>query len=98
MALIVSPEVEQQINEWVGKPDYPDAQAVLSSAIRALAREREREDIESLLESSGIDDAEVARLMKEAEDSGPYSEMTRADWDEIEREGLALLEERRPPQ
>ena len=31
----------------------------------------------------------------EAEDSGDYTEMTAQDWEDIEREGLALLKARR---
>ena len=36
-----------------------------------------------------VGDVRIAQLLQEAEDSGDYSEMTPADWEQIERDGLA---------
>jgi len=44
-----------------------------------------------LLEANGIDERRLEQLLREAEDSGDYTEMTAKDWEDIEREGLASL-------
>ena len=42
-----------------------------------------------------MDDNRIELLLQEAEDSGDYTEMTAQDWEDIEREGLALLRARK---
>jgi tagatose-1,6-bisphosphate aldolase non-catalytic subunit AgaZ/GatZ len=39
----------------------------------------------------------IEALMREAEDSGGYTEMTAQDWEDIEREGLAIVNSRKHP-
>ena len=95
MTLSIPPELEQHINSLVLRGEYPNAEAVLVDAVKALVREKERERIESLLEANGIEERRVEQLLQEAEDSGDYSEMTAQDWDDIEREGLAILNARK---
>jgi len=75
--------------------EYPNAEAVLVDAVKALVREKERERVESLLEANGIDEGRLELLLQEGEESGDYSEMTTQDWDDIEREGLAILNARK---
>jgi len=50
---------------------------------------------QALLADSGTNDSRIAQLLQEAEDSGDYTEMTAQDWEDIEREGLALLRARK---
>ena len=95
MTLSIPPELEQHINSLVLRGDYPNAEAVPVDAVKALVREKERERIESVLEANGIDERRLEQLLQEAEDSGDYSEMTAQDWDDIEREGLAILNARK---
>lgn len=40
-------------------------------------------------------DARLEMLLEEAEQSGEPTEMTGQDWDDIEREGLAILRSRK---
>jgi hypothetical protein len=39
----------------------------------------------------------IEALMREAEDSGGYTEMTAQDSEDIEREGLAIVNSRKHP-
>jgi len=95
MTLSIPPELEQHINSLVLRGEYPNAEAVLVDAVKALVREKERERIESVLEANGIDERRLEQLLQEAEDSGDYTEMTTKDWEDIEREGLAILNARK---
>ena len=94
MTLTLPPELEQQINNLVLRGDYPNTEAVLVDAVKALVREQERQRIESLLEANGIDEGRLKRLLQEAENGSDYSEMTAQDWKDIEREGLAIVNAR----
>jgi hypothetical protein len=60
-----------------------------------MDRELELKRVQALLASNGLDDNRITQLLQEAEDSGDYTEMTAQDWEDIEREGLALLKARR---
>jgi hypothetical protein len=60
-----------------------------------MDREQELKRVHALLASNGLDDSRITQLLQEAEDSGDYTEMTAQDWEDIEREGLALLRARK---
>ena len=47
------------------------------------------------LPMDGRFDARLEMLLEEAEQSGEPTEMTAGDWDDIEREGLAILKSRK---
>jgi Arc/MetJ-type ribon-helix-helix transcriptional regulator len=96
MTLTLAPELEQHVNNLVRQGAYPDAQAVLADALKALVREQERQRIGSLLEENGIDEGRIEQLLQAAEDSGDYEELTAQDWEDIEREGLANVNSRKP--
>src|SRR5258708_28387186 len=95
MTLTFPTELEQQINNLVLRGEYPNAEAVLVDAVKALVREQERQRIESLLEASSIDEGRLKQFPQEAEDSSDYTEMTAQDWTDIEREGLAIVNARK---
>ncbi len=79
----------------VRRGEYPNAEAVLVDAVKALVREQERQRLSSLLESNGIDERRLEQLLREAEESGDYTEMTAKDWRDIEHEGLAIVNARK---
>jgi hypothetical protein len=60
-----------------------------------MDREQELKRVQALLANNGLDDRRITELLQEAEDSGDYTEMTAQDWEDIEREGLALLKARK---
>ena len=97
MTLTLPPELEQQVNNLVRRGEYPNPEAVLVEAISVLLRDRERQSIESLLEADSVDASRIEQLLQEAEDSGAYTELTAKDWEDIEREGLAIMNARKSP-
>ena len=68
---------------------------VLVDAVKALVREQERQQVDSVLQEDGIDDGRLEQLLQEAEDSGDYTEMTAQDWEDVEREGMAIVNARK---
>jgi Arc/MetJ-type ribon-helix-helix transcriptional regulator len=95
MILTLPAEIERQVTNLIRGGVYPNAEAVLVDAVKALVREQERQQIESLLHENGVDDARLEQLLQEAEDSGDQTEMTAQDWEEIRREGLAVVNARK---
>jgi Arc/MetJ-type ribon-helix-helix transcriptional regulator len=95
MTLTLPAELEHHVNNLVLQGAYPSVEAVLVDAVKALVREQERRQIESLLEQDGVDERRIEQLLKEAEDSGDYTEMTAEDWDDVQREGLAMANARK---
>lgn len=95
MIFTLPPEIERQVANLVRGGVYPNAEAVLGEAVKALVREQERQQIDLLLEENGIDDGRLEQLLQKAEDSGDYTEMTAQDWEDIEREGLAIVNARK---
>jgi hypothetical protein len=76
-----------------GGEAQPSRQPMLNS--NHMDREQELKRVQAILASNGLDDSRIAQLLQEAEDSGDYTEMTAQDWEDIEREGLALLRARK---
>lgn len=95
MTVTLPPALEQQVNNLVLRGEYPNTEAVLVDALKALVREQERQRIESLLETHCIDEGCLLQLLQEAEDSSDYTEMTAEDWKDIEREGLGIVNARK---
>ncbi|PYV26627.1 MAG: type II toxin-antitoxin system ParD family antitoxin [Acidobacteria bacterium] len=83
MQVALNSEWEDLVKEKVQSGQYPTPEAVVEEAMRLL---KERDQGEGRLQS----------LLQEAEDSGEASEMTKRDWDNIRREGLARLRTRKP--
>ena len=74
MTVTLPPEVEAQIRNWIESGRYPDADAVLSDALRLL-EEREYERF-----------LRVRELVRAGFESGEAVELTPELMDEIERE------------
>lgn len=79
MNVSLAPELEQFLNEQVRSGRYLSTEEAVRKAVELL---KKLEESESRLET----------LLKEAEDSGPATEMTAQDWADIESEGLKRLE------
>jgi antitoxin ParD1/3/4 len=78
----LAPELEQFLTEQVGSGRYSSTEEVIGKAVELL---KQIEEAEGRLET----------LLKEAEDSGPATEMTAQDWTDIENEGLKRLRSRK---
>jgi putative addiction module CopG family antidote len=74
MTVTLTPEVEAQVQSLIESGRNPDADAVLSDALRLL-KEREQERFLRLRE-----------LVRAGFESGDAVELTPALWDELERE------------
>ena len=95
MTVSLPRRLEQQIHDLIRAGAYPNVQSLLAEAVNALIRDRERQQIERTLEEHGMDQRRIEELLKEAEASGEYTEITPQDWADIEREGLALAQARK---
>lgn len=78
MNVSLAPELERFLTEQVRAGRYSSAEQAVGKAVQLL---KETEEAESRLE----------RLLQEAEDSGPATEMTDQDWADVANEGLKRL-------
>jgi putative addiction module CopG family antidote len=97
MNVTLAPEFERLVNEKLQAGEYRSAADVLNAAMELF---KEREEDRAVLrgvvagEALPIDgrfDARLATLLEEAEEGGEATGMTAQDWDDIEREALAIL-------
>ena len=97
MNVTLAPEFERFLEEKLQAGEYRSANDVLNAAMELF---KEREEDRAVLrgvnagESLPVDgrfDARLEMLLEEAEQSGEPTEMTAQDWDDIEREALAIL-------
>ena len=74
MSVTLTPKTEAEIREWIDGGRYPDADAVVHTALQAL-KDREEAKLTNLRE-----------LVRAGFESGPAVEFTDDLWDEMERE------------
>ena len=73
MNISLRPELEELVKEKVQNGQYRSADDVFDTAL-------------SLLKERDQDEDHLERLLQEAEDSGPATDMTPQDWEDIRRE------------
>jgi antitoxin ParD1/3/4 len=73
MNVALNPDLEVLVNQKVRSGEFPTAEAVVEEGLRLL---KARDQMESRLEL----------LLLESEESGPASEMTAHEWEDIRRE------------
>ena len=73
MSVTLTPQAEQQIQDWIDRGHYPDAAAVIDRALQAL---KDQEDAKFL---------KLRELVRAGFESGDAVELTDELWDEIER-------------
>ncbi len=101
MNVTLAPEFDRLLKEKLEAGEYRSADDILNAAME-LFKEREEDRAalrgvnagEPLLTDDRFD-ARLEMLLEEAAQSGEPTEMTTQDWDDIEREGLAILKSRR---
>jgi putative addiction module CopG family antidote len=100
MNVTLAPEFERLLKEKLQAGEYGSADDVLNAAMELF---KEREVDRAVLrganagEALPVDErfhASLEMLLEEAEQGEP-TEMTAQDWDDIEREGLAILRSRK---
>jgi putative addiction module CopG family antidote len=101
MNVTLAPEFERLLNEKLQAGEYRSIDDVLNAAMELF---KEREEDRAVLRRVGngealpIDgrvDDRLQMLLEEAEQSGEPTAMSAQDWDDIEREGLAILRSRK---
>jgi putative addiction module CopG family antidote len=97
MNVTLAPQFARLLNDKLEAGEYRSADDVLNAAM-ALFKEREEDRVAVRSVNTGaalpVNDRFCARLemlLEEAVQSGEPTEMTVQDWDDIEREGLAIL-------
>jgi putative addiction module CopG family antidote len=97
MNVMLAPEFERLLNEKLQAGEYRSADDVLNAAME-LFKEREEDravlrgvNAGEALPVDGRFDTRLEMLLEEGEQSGEPTEMTAQDWDDIEREALAIL-------
>jgi putative addiction module CopG family antidote len=101
MNVMLAPEFERLLNEKLQAGEYRSADDVLNAAME-LFKEREEDravlrgvNAGEALPLDGRFDTRLEMLLEEGEHSGEPTEMTAQDWDDIERETLAILRSRK---
>ena len=101
MNIILDPKYEPLVRAKLQKGEYRTAEEVISAAMQLLSEQDEDRRVLAQVNSGEplpVDersDLRLEMLLQEAEDSGEATEMTSQDWDDIRREGLALIEARK---
>ena len=102
MNVTLSPEFEDLVNEKLRTGEFRSAEEVVNVALRLLKeRDEDRTVVEEVNSGEALPaderfHARLAVLLEEAEKDGPPVEMTEKDWDDIRRQGTALLQSRKP--
>jgi putative addiction module CopG family antidote len=74
MSVTLTPQTEEEIRSWIESGRYPNADAVIQTALQAL-KDREEARVHKLRE-----------LVLTGHNSGPGEELTPELWEEIARE------------
>jgi hypothetical protein len=101
MNITLDPKYEPLVRDKLRRAEYQTAEEVVSAAMQLLFEQDE--DRRIVVQANGgeplpLDERFGFRLevlLQEAEDSGEPTEMTSQDWDDIRREGLALIKARK---
>ena len=97
MNIALDPKYEPFVRDKLLRGEYQTAEEVISAAMQLLSEQDEDRRIVVQVDGGEpllLDERfgpRLEMLLQEAEDSGEPTEMTSQDWDEIRREGLALI-------
>ena len=93
MNVTLNAELEQRVEAIVNEGRYKNADEFFAVAASLLLEVQY--DFGAPIPVGASWRNEVDVLLRDAEESGESTEMTQGDWDDIRREGKALLEARR---
>lgn len=74
MSVTLTPEAEQQIQDWIDRGQYPNAASVIERALQALKDQEEAKFLK------------LRELVRAGFESGDAVELTDELWEEMERE------------
>jgi Arc/MetJ-type ribon-helix-helix transcriptional regulator len=91
MDIVLSPELERLVQESIARGEFSSRDEFFDQAARLLLAR-------SVGEPIPVDerwDSHVEALVQEAEASGEAAEMTDGDWQDIESQGLAQIQQQK---
>ena len=94
MNVTLNAELEQRVEEIVNQGRYKNADEFFAVAAALLLEVQN--DFGAPIPVGESWEKQVAILLDEAEDGGEPTDMTQDDWDDIRREGTALIKARKP--
>lgn len=102
MNVTLDPKYEFLVRQKLQSGEYRSAEAVVNAGLQLLAeRDEDRRVLLQVNQGGPLPaderfDTRIEMLLQEAEDSGEATEMTQQDWDDIRKEGLAIIRSRKP--
>jgi Arc/MetJ-type ribon-helix-helix transcriptional regulator len=93
MNVALPADLEKRINESVERGEFASQGELIQRAVELLLDVRHGDGSPMPVDEHWDDRVEA--LIEEAQASGEPTEMTAHDWEEVEREGLALIEARK---
>jgi len=102
MNITLDPKYEPLVREKLRSGEYRSAEDIISAAMQLLAeRDEDRRALVRVNEGEMLPadkrfDARLEMLLRDSEGSGDATEMTSQDWEDIRRDGLAIIKARKP--
>jgi Arc/MetJ-type ribon-helix-helix transcriptional regulator len=93
MNVALPPELEKRVHESLDKGEFANPDEFFRQAAELLLEFRHGDGSPMPVDESW--NGRVEALLKEAEASGEATEMTERDWQEVERQGIALMRARK---
>ncbi len=93
MNVALPPELEKRVHESLDRGEFADPDEFFRQAAELLLEVRKGEGSPIPVDEGW--NSRVEALIKEAQASGEATEMIERDWQEVERQGLALIRARK---
>lgn len=93
MNVALPPELEKRVHDSLDRGEFANPDEFFRQAAELLLQVRH--DDSSPIPVDECWDGRVEAFLKEAQASGEATEMTERDWQEVERQGMALIRARK---
>jgi len=94
MNITLSAELDQRVEGIINQGRYKNADEFFAVAVALLLEVQS--DFGAPIPVGKSWEKQIASLLQEGKDSGESTDMTQDDWDDIRREGTALIKARKP--
>jgi putative addiction module CopG family antidote len=94
MNVTLNSELEQRVEAIVNQGRYKNADEFFAAAAALLLEVQN--DFGAPIPVGESWEKQIASLLQEGEESAESTDMTQDDWDDIRREGTALIKARKP--
>ena len=93
MNVVLPPELEKRVHESLDRGEFANPDEFFTQAAELLLEARQGDGWPIPVDESWS--GRVETLLEEAKASGRATEMTERDWQDVERQGLALMRARK---